>query len=316
MLNTQYSLFETKSNYENTECQTNHIESPLSKPIENADDQSFDQGCPTLLEYATDIAHEIWEGETHRKSAMRGITWFSAYKDFGKLTLDEIQRKHIYEFTSYLKKTRGIKGSTSNRYKTYITRVLNEAVEKEVTQNEVRVKHDKEQGGRPRRFTQDEEARLIKHLREQNADWFADMVILSCNTGMRRGEILAIKDPSVQLEEDNEWLFLPKHVCKTEERLVPFNEKALAAYKRLLVSIDSYTEKKFSNYWNKARRDIARGDKHFVFHVCRHTAASRLSDKGFSQRDIGDILGHADERTTSKYIHSNKSRLLGAVKTL
>ena len=30
-------------------------------------------------------------------------------------------------------------------------------------------------------------------------------------------------------------------------------------------NVGEYTEKKFANYWNKARRDIARGDKHLSF---------------------------------------------------
>ena len=52
------------------------------------------------------------------------------------------------------------------------------------------------------------------------------------------------------------------------------------------------------------RYDIARGDKHFVFHVCRHTCASRLvNELETPQKVVAEILGHSDERTTSNYIH-------------
>ena len=199
----------------------------------------------------------------------------------------------------------------------YITRVISEANDKEVTTNLIsKLKQAPEaKVGRPRCFSLEEETSLIKHLRDQNAHWFADMCILSFNTGMRKGEIFSINDPEVRLE--NKFLFLPPHVCKNKTgRDVPFNEKAMSAYLRLKDNVGEYTEKKFANYWNKARRDIARGDKHFVFHVCRHTAASRLADKGYNQRYIADLLGHRDERTTSKYVHPNRDILKHPVDTL
>jgi integrase len=272
---------------------------------------------PTLYEYAEGIQYRIWPGTHHRNSAMRGIRWFSAFNGYGKLKVGEVKRSHIYNFVEHLKKTRGISDRTANLYSVYITRVIREANEQEITDNQIKVKLKKTVSNRPRAFSRDEEERLVHHLRQQGRDWLADMVILSCNTGMRRGEIVNINHPLVERSEDGKWLYLPAAICKTGERHVPLNTEAQMALERLVTSIGEYTPTKFRRAWEKARFDIARNDKHFVFHVCRHTAASRLANElAVNEALIAQILGHTDTRTTRKYVHPNKNALMSAVERL
>ena len=146
----------------------------------------------------------------------------------------------------------------------------------------------------------------------------ADIVILSCNTGMRRGEIIQLTHPKVHLSPCGEWLHLPEEVCKVGERDVPLNTDARAAYERLVPVIDKvWSHRTFYWFWNKAKRDVGKRDPNFVFHVCRHTAASRLAnDVQLNEFNIADIMGHADTRTTRRYVHSRKSALLDAVRQL
>ena len=101
MLNNQLTLFDQIFNSESLDCQTNHSEPTQEKshpqPTVADDENSLDHSsCPTLLEYGEIRASSMWPGLSHRRAALRGIRWFSEYKDFVKLTLDQITRKHIY----------------------------------------------------------------------------------------------------------------------------------------------------------------------------------------------------------------------------
>lgn len=50
-------------------------------------------------------------------------------------------------------------------------------------------------------------------------------------------------------------------------------------------------------------------DKDVHPHILRHTYASRLLDRGFTIREVQDLLGHADVSTTMIYTHVNPAAL-------
>ena len=282
-------------------------------------------GVPTLVDYATKVAKTLWPKDHTRKSSLRACVWFTDFKDHSKLTLATISRKHIYDFVEHLVEDRGQSQNTANKYQAAISRVLRHANEREVVDNPVKLKYAPIKSGRPRYFTEQEEADIVSYLRDLGKDWMADMVTLSCNSGMRKGEILAISDKRVTLSDDGLWLFLPKEVTKgNEDREVPLNAKAQAAYHRLMEqqpggfrAVDQYSHRIFYRAWNKVVRDVGKGDVHFVFHVCRHTAATRLAnDAKVNTFLIADALGHKSERTTRRYVHSKPMSLLEAVNSI
>lgn len=45
----------------------------------------------------------------------------------------------------------------------------------------------------------------------------------------------------------------------------------------------------------------------FTFHDLRHTYGTRLALAGMPRAEIADVMGHADERTTGRYIHAGES---------
>ena len=47
--------------------------------------------------------------------------------------------------------------------------------------------------------------------------------------------------------------------------------------------------------------------KDLRFHDLRHTVGSRLGEKGVTVQAINKILGHADIRTTMRYVHPDYS---------
>ncbi len=277
---------------------------------------------PTLVEYANRIATRVWSKEHTRKHNLRGCQWFAEYKDYGQLTLADIKKGHIYNFAEHLMDSRGISPNSANKYMAAISRVMREANKKDIIDNPIKLEYEKVKSGRPRFFTREEEGELCNLLKSYGHSWMADMVIFSCNTGCRKSEIRAITNPEVEVTKDDDgdlWMYLPESVTKNgEERYVPLNAHASAAYERLLPVIDkAYSHRTFYWFWNKAKREIARNDPHFVFHVCRHTAATRLANEvKASEFNIADILGHKDTRVTRLYVHSKKKVLASAVKGL
>ena len=56
--------------------------------------------------------------------------------------------------------------------------------------------------------------------------------------------------------------------------------------------------------WQKARKDLGYADKKFyTLHLCRHTCASRLVQRGCQLLLVKDWLGHEDIKTTMIYAH-------------
>ncbi|MGH7356255.1 MAG: tyrosine-type recombinase/integrase [Candidatus Rokuibacteriota bacterium] len=58
------------------------------------------------------------------------------------------------------------------------------------------------------------------------------------------------------------------------------------------------------------------GIKGFRFHDLRHTVASYLAMRGATMREIQEVLGHADVKTTVRYAHLSPGHLWGAVARL
>jgi len=284
-------------------------------------------GAPTLFQYAQKVALRIWPKDKTRHDNLRACQWFSEFSftddrgefcDCGKLTLDEVKRKHIYAFVEHLMETRKRFGqNTANKYMAAISAVMREANEKSVCDNPIKLRYTTIKNARPAYLTRDKEAELCQHLTDHGHAWIADMVILACNTGMRKNEILSITHREVEREGD--WLYLPEVITKTgEARYVPLNDKAAAAYERLLPVVDKvWSHRTFYWFWNKAKRDVFQNDPNFVFHITRHTAATRLAnDVSMSEFNVADIMGHADTRTTRRYVKSKKAALLAGVQAL
>jgi len=66
--------------------------------------------------------------------------------------------------------------------------------------------------------------------------------------------------------------------------------------------------------WNAAR--IRAGMPDLRVHDLRHSFASFLVNAGRSLYEVQELLGHADIRTTSRYAHLSRERLIAAVEVV
>ena len=71
-----------------------------------------------------------------------------------------------------------------------------------------------------------------------------------------------------------------------------------------------FDEKKFYSTWTRMRRAVLKGNKNYVFHTLRHTAATVMAnDLHANTTVIGLLLGHRSEKTTNKYIKAKPKAL-------
>lgn len=172
----------------------------------------------------------------------------------------------------------------------------------------------KENKGRTRFFTIEEENKILDIL--FNAEFFhmLDFVTLLIDTGLRKTELLnACKTDIINGN-------LSVYETKNEKpRTVPLTQRA---QKIFLKYTDKYPFKSLKDsdirfQWNFVREKMGmQKDKQFVLHACRHTCASRLVQRGISLQVVKEWLGHKSINQTLTYAHLAPKNLQDAVKVL
>ncbi|NJD02192.1 MAG: site-specific integrase [Ruminiclostridium sp.] len=157
-------------------------------------------------------------------------------------------------------------------------------------------------------------------------------VILMIYTGMRMGEALALKWED--FDENEKKLLIRKNIglvknrtgegknytlleqdtlkTKNSDRVIPLSQKAITALAILKKTSRNYIistkdgkpvrPRNFQNTFDYMLENA--GLKHKGLHATRHTFASLLFKRNADVKTVGELLGHADARTTyNTYIH-------------
>lgn len=169
-------------------------------------------------------------------------------------------------------------------------------------------------------LTPEEEDRIMEAIEKSDKryDHLRDMVAIALNTGMRQGEILAMKKSWINLKED--LIIVPRQAQKRKQKdkRVPINS-AIRPIIQALLNKDKESEylfvnprtgtkyTKIQNSWNgilkKAGLKGKPGIDKLRFHDLRHTAATNLARAGKDMKFIAQYLGHTDAKTSARYIH-------------
>jgi len=163
--------------------------------------------------------------------------------------------------------------------------------------------------GRVRYLDDDERERLLKTCRQSPLAELELMVMLAISTGMRRGEILGLRWPDLDMKRHQAVLHKTKNRERRSVPLVPQVHGLLEAHAKVRrldtdlvfpqpgkeVPIDP------AHWFEKAVAAAKIED--FRFHDLRHTAASYLAMSGATAGEIAAVLGHKTLAMVKRYAH-------------
>jgi integrase len=140
-----------------------------------------------------------------------------------------------------------------------------------------------------------------------NPYYLKNIVMAALLTGLRRGDILNLKWPDVDMEKGI--LFFNEQKKKNKRRVKVLNSDMIQLLKSIPKGESQYI---FNGPDGKPLRDIKRsfrtalkraGIKNFHFHDLRHTSASYMVMRGASLKSVQEHLGHTSLTMTQRYAH-------------
>ncbi len=183
-----------------------------------------------------------------------------------------------------------------------------------------KISMEKENNGRDRWLTEDEEKRLL----EEASEWLREIIAFALNTGMRLGEILSLTWKAVDLNRRTATIFKSKN---GERRTIPLNEMASEVLKGRAKVRSRKTDLVFFNE-NHAVYDYSNPEKafrsaldkakiqDFRFHDLRHCFATKLVQRGVDLYKVQLLLGHQTPLMTQRYPHHYPESLREGVEAL
>ncbi len=156
------------------------------------------------------------------------------------------------------------------------------------------------------------------------ADHLKPMIILSLNTGLRRGELFSLTWSDIDF--DRSFLTIQGHTAKSgKTRHVPLNSEALETLQHWkkqtpdthALVFTGRDGEKFNNVKKSWTALLSKADiQNFRWHDMRHTFASRLVMAEVDLNTVRELLGHADLKMTLRYAHLAPSHTAKAVEKL
>lgn len=269
------------------------------------------------------------------KGDLRSTEIFLEY--FGNIDLDDITPAKIEDFKRDIKNSTGNKNATINRYLQALSKMLNIAVANELLNKNPMwsVKKLKENNYKTRVLMPDEEERLFKEIergyevvgRDRKKKkiypyiYLKNIIICALQTGMRKSEILKLKWSNIDFDYEYIELLETK---SGKSRKIPISSKLMKIFKKILATSNSeyvfVNPSTNSNYIDihRAFETVLKNAEinNFRFHDLRHTAATRMLEKGADIRTVQEILGHSSVSVTERYTHTNAKSKKSAIELL
>jgi integrase len=258
---------------------------PLSKKL-----------SPRLEEFIEDY-FAYYRTNRRAHSVRRHVTsWQAIQPVFGTKRLDEISPFDLERYRRQRKQA-GRSDVTVNREFTFLRHVYSMAITwGKATENPVKkVRFAREDNGRVRMLSLEEETRLLAHCGPQ----LKPLVIAALHTGFRTSELLSLTWADVDF--DRHTLTVRAAYAKNgESRSVSMN-KVLTEALRAVRMTGLATEHVFCNLRGEPYRSFRTaferavrkaGLEDFTFHDLRHTFASRLIMRGADLPTVKELLGH------------------------
>ena len=173
-----------------------------------------------------------------------------------------------------------------------------------------------------RRLSPEEEQSLLQTAEASSAWYLKPMIQLALWTGLRQGEIIALRRDAIDFSRNRLYVRNPK--WKRDKRRtegVPLGADVRAlleelchrAQNDLLFPNTTGGQLTRNTVLSAFVRTCAKaGIKNLRFHDLRHEYGSRLGDADVNMQKIAMLMGHANTRQTERYVHPDDQGLLSA----
>lgn len=188
-------------------------------------------------------------------------------------------------------------------------------------------------------FTLEEVCKILNFAMCYERKRIAVAVMTLLLTGLRRGELLGLKDSDIvgntltvnrAVYLENHKACVTEHEAKTESSIRPVPLLPELAYRlrtlphkgEFLFSTKNGTllhPRNFTRDYDAFFRQLREAEpsvRHLPPHCCRHTFATLTREAGTDLRVVQELLGHADIKTTARYSHADMNSMNAAVQNL
>ena len=273
---------------------------------------------PTLSE-ATRVVYK------RRKNGTKSATNFLIgmkhnIKALGDLPVNKITRPMVNKMMDILKQEHKNSNAVVNQKMGYLRVVLQEMEEDGFIEMIKMPKPRPTKNTKVHYLTKDMELELLNYL-ETNSHYQAKYIITCLiDLGCRVNELLNLEKRFVDYD-NNQINFNDR---KNDQAVaVPMTNRVRETmqsyynHSKDFDTIFSYDYSELNAIWQKARKDLGYADKKFyTIHLCRHTCASRLVQRGVPILLVKDWLGHEDIENTMIYAHLQPKALHSYVEVL
>ena len=261
---------------------------------------------PTLSEATNLVYKRRYNGEDSATNFLIAMKY--NIKAIGNLKVNKITKQHIKKLMDYHRFTRKNSKQVTNTKVGYLKTVLDEMIEDGFIKDVSFPRRLKEKKQKVHYLTEDMERELLSWLNCMQKNREAkDIIECLIDLGCRVNELLNLEKRFVDFD-NNQINFNDR---KNDNAVaVPMTNRVKSILRRYYREVKDFDKLFTLNYpelnaiWQKARTDLGYADKKFyTLHLCRHTCASRLVQRGCQLLLVKDWLGHEDIKTTMIYAH-------------
>lgn len=252
----------------------------------------------------------------------------------GNYCLKDLDSLIIEKFSQYLIEQEKLSSKTTKDILTVLKSILKYADGQEPDcLKKIEVIYPRERKKEMRILSQDEQKKFVDFLLE-DMDEFKFGILLSLMTGMRIGEICALRWENISFEDktirivstlqrlknldindsNKTKIVISNPKSDMSMRIIPMTENIELLCRRfcqrnkeafVLSSTVKYVEPRTLQYKLKKYTEEC-GLENVHFHVLRHTFATRCVEVGFEIKSLSEILGHSSPKITlERYVHSS-----------
>lgn len=302
------------------------LEHEIRAQLLEQDDSIAPVDVPTLAQFAERFM-ETYAANNNKPSEIqskRSILRVHLVPEFGELPLNQIGPAEIEAYKARKLEAK-LARKTLNNHLTVLRKLLSTAVEWRLLPGTPQIKWLKPPPPEFDFLTFDESDQLIAAA---DCEWRA-MITVALRTGLRLGELLALRWSDVDLEVGR--IVVRRAVARGVVG-TPKNGRTreVALSKQALEVLQNHPERgqlvfctpagqmltRGATKWPLYRACECAGLRRIGWHVARHTFASHLVMRGAPIRTVQELLGHSTIEMTMRYAHLSPDARRSAVKLL